>query len=328
MPGETRGPADDGHPAPRPASRADRPAASRLLSVGARSAERVAKVTGVDHALNEAVEEAIVRALRSPAVIRAIERSIEEHAANFEQDSDELAATTRRVLESEAAGQVWKEVLESDQAQQLVERVAKAPEVRAAITAQGAGLITDIGIRLTKITEEFDDRLERVVRRANADSETNQAGLATRAVAAAVDIGLLTAAYSLISGVLASIVSNIFGSTPSPVAVAGLSVLGVLVGGAVFAIFWALAGQTPGMRFLSIRLVHEASRDITLKRASRRVFAVVLSLLPLGLGYFAILRDPRRRAWCDRMTHTAVIYDMDARRAPHAGGRAHTTDVQ
>ena len=109
----------------------------------------MAKVTGVDHALNEAVEEAIVRALRSPAVIRAIERSIEEHATNVNQDSDELAAATRRVLESEAAGQVWKEVLDSDQAQQLVERVAKAPEVRAAITAQGAGLITDIGIRLT-----------------------------------------------------------------------------------------------------------------------------------------------------------------------------------
>lgn len=46
----------------------------------------------------------------------------------------------------------------------LVERIARAPEIRAAIASHGAGLITDIGVRLTIITEEFDDALERVVR--------------------------------------------------------------------------------------------------------------------------------------------------------------------
>ncbi len=321
---DARGPLEDDRypPARSNADRnADRNAASRLLSAGARSAERVAKVTGVDHALNEAVEEAIVRALRSPAVIRAIERSIEEHAGNFEQGSDEVAAIARRVLESEAAAQVWSEVLESEQAQKLVERVAKAPEVRAAITAQGAGLITDIGIRLTKITEDLDDTLERVVRPDDSESETNQAGLATRAVAAAVDLGLLFGAYSLISGVLASIASSLFGTTPSAPVIVVLAVIGYVVGGTVFAGFWALAGQTPGMRFLSIRLIHQGSEEITMKRAVRRVFAVILSLLPLGLGYFAILRDPRRRAWADRMTDTEVIYDIDARRAPYARER-------
>jgi uncharacterized RDD family membrane protein YckC len=315
---------EDRYPPAR--SNADRNRASRLLSAGARSAERVAKVTGVDHAVNEAVEEAIVRALRSPAVIRAIERSIEEHATNFEQGSDEVAAIARRVLESEAAAQVWSEVLESEQAQQLVERVAQAPEVRAAITAQGAGLITDIGIRLTKITEDLDDRFERVTRPDDAESETNQAGLATRTVAAAVDLGLLFAAYSLISGVIGSVVGGIFGATPAAPAIAVLAALGLLAGGTVFASFWALAGQTPGMRFLSIRLVHNSSEEITMKRAIRRVFAVLLSLLPLGLGYFAILRDPRRRAWCDRMTGTEVIYDMTSRRAPHAGERGAKDD--
>ena len=297
----------------------ERPRASRLLSVGARGAERVAKVTGVDHALNEAVEEALVRALRSPAVIRAIERSVEEHANNFEQGSDEVAAVVRRVLESDAADQVWSQVLESQQAQKLVERVAKAPEVRAAITAQGAGLVTDIGIRLTKITEDFDDRLERVVRRGEAESETNQAGLATRVVAGAVDIGLLFGAYSIISGVIGSVVGDIFGKTPSTLAVAVLVVLGLLSGGAVFATFWSLAGQTPGMRFLSIRIVHDGSSELGLKRATERVFGVLLSLLPAGLGFFAILRDPQRRAWHDRLAKTEVIYDMTARRAPHAG---------
>ena len=81
----------------------------------------------------------------------------------------------------------------------LVERVAGAPEIRAAIASQSAGLITDIGVRLTIITEGLDDAMERIVRPRDPDSETDQAGLATRLVAAGVDLGLLLAAYSLIS---------------------------------------------------------------------------------------------------------------------------------
>jgi uncharacterized RDD family membrane protein YckC len=93
----------------------------------------------------------------------------------------------------------------------------------------------------------------------------------------------------------------------------------VITGGAIFAAFWSLAGQTPGMRFLSIRLISLDSRHITFGRALRRVFGAILSLLPLGLGYLAILRDPSRHAWHDRMTRTEVIYDVVARTAPHAG---------
>jgi uncharacterized RDD family membrane protein YckC len=299
-----------------------RPPVARLLSVGARGAERVAHATGVDQALNDAAEEAIVRALRSPAVLRAIERAIENESLDTEAGRAEVSRIVKRVLESDAAGQAWTEFLQSDQAQMLVERIAGAPEIRAAIASQTTGLITDIGVRLTVITEELDDALERVVRPKSADSETDQAGLATRVVAGAIDVGLLFAAYSLISGVVASVVGSLFGAHPSAIALAILAVLGVFAGGAIFAGFWALAGQTPGMRFLSIRLTHHGSRDISLGIATRRVFAVILSLVPLGLGFFAILREPARRAWHDRLTGTEVIYDVVARTAPHARAAA------
>lgn len=292
-----------------------------MLTAGARGAERVARVTGVDRVVNEAVEEAIVRALRSPAVTRAIERALESHAADAERDSQEVALIVKRVLESDAAEGAWTEFLQSDQLQMLVERIAGAPEIRAAIASQGAGLITDIGVRLTVISEEFDDALERMVRRRDPDSETNQAGLATRTIAAAIDLGLLFAGYSVISGVLASVFQNVFGSSPSPIVVGAFSALGVIVGGAIFMAFWALAGQTPGMRFLAIRLTYHGSRRIPFRCASRRVFAVILSLIPFGLGYLAILRDPQRRAWADRMTGTEVIYDSVLRSAPHAGAK-------
>jgi uncharacterized RDD family membrane protein YckC len=299
---------------------ANQPPVSRVLAASAKGAERVAHAARVDRALNLAAEEAIVRALRSPAVIRAIERAIESQDLTARPDSKELAQLVKRALETDAAGQAWREILESEQAQMLVERIAGAPEIREAIAAQGAGLITDIGVRLTIITEGLDDALERITRPRDPDSETDQAGLATRAVAGAIDLGLLFAGYAVLSSVLASLVTDVFGRPLSLTAVIILATLGLLVGGGIFAAFWSLAGQTPGMRFLAIHVTRaDGPREITFGRAFRRVLAVLLSLLPFGLGYLAILWDPRRRAWADRMTGTEVMYDTITRTAPHSG---------
>jgi uncharacterized RDD family membrane protein YckC len=299
-----------------------RPPVARLLSAGARSAERVAHAAGVDHALDEAVEEAIVRALRSPAIGRAIERAIENHAMNVGLNNDEIAEVVRRALGSEAAEQVTAEVLASVEVQMLIERIVGGPELRSALRAQSAGLITDIGARLTQLTEKMDDTLERIVRRKEQEElETDQAGLVTRLVAAGVDIGLLFVVYSIASSVLASVLS---GSGLSLAAVIVLATLGFFAAGGFFVIFWALAGQTPGMRFLSIRIVHEGSRHITFRLAIQRLFALLLALLPLGIGYFAIVRDPSRRGWHDRMVKTEVVYDDLDIAAPHSGGRAGT----
>jgi uncharacterized RDD family membrane protein YckC len=300
------------------AANGDTPPATRVLTAGAKGAERVARAAGIDRVLDQAVEEAIVRALRSPAVIRAIERALESDVTSG-RSSEELAQLIKRILASDVADQAWGEVLESKQAQKLVERIAGAPEIRAAIASQGAGLITDIGVRLTIITEELDDAMERIVRPRDADTETDQAGLATRSVAAAVDLGLLFAGYALIASVVSSLFTTVTGEHPSLVWVIIGWTLAVLSGGAIIAAFWSLAGQTPGMRFLSIRLISLDSHGITFGRALRRAFAAILSLLPLALGYLAILRDPRRHAWHDRLTHTEVIYDAVARAAPHAG---------
>jgi uncharacterized RDD family membrane protein YckC len=285
----------------------------------------MAHATGVDRALDEAVEEAILRALRSPAVGRAIERAIASHTEAAGLSSEEVAEIIKQVLQSEAAEQAWAEVLASREVQMLIERVAEAPELRAAIAAQGAGLITDIGVKLTKLTEAFDDAMERIVRHRDPDSETNQAGLATRLVAFAIDFALLFAVYSLASGVIASVVSFSFGSTLSLAGAIALGVIAYLVGGAVLVLFWTLGGQTPGMRFLSIRLVQDGSHDVTLGRATKRLFALVVALIPLGLGYFWILRDPSRHAWQDTMTGTEVVYDQ-AQRAPYV--KAHPAEAR
>jgi uncharacterized RDD family membrane protein YckC len=311
----TRRGAPGSAPGTRASANADegRAPGARAVSAGAQVAERVAHVAGVDRLINEAVEEAIVRTLKSHTVIRALERAAESHAEAAELNSDEIRQMVRRALESDVGGAVWEEFLQSKQVESLVERIARDPEIRSAIAAQGAGLITDVGVRLTTLTEGLDDRLEQVVRPRSAESEIDQAGLATRAAAAAIDLGLLFIIYSLLSGVIASLISAVFGRPLSLASDLVLAGLGIIIGGAIFATFWALAGQTPGMRFLAIRLKHHGSRDITMGRAVARVFAVLLSLLPAGLGYFAILRDSRRRAWADRLTGTEVVYDSVAR---------------
>jgi uncharacterized RDD family membrane protein YckC len=306
-----------------------RPATSRLLGAGARGVERLASVTGADRALEDAMEEAIVRALRSPAVERAIERLIERNAVQeaLQQAiaSDEFADALVHALEGEMADRVWREVLASNQAQMLVERIAEAPEVRAAIAQQGVGLLTDIGRRLTAATEVLDDAAERLVQRMLGrpaeETETDQVGLVTRALATAADLALLGGVYWIASGVLASIAPLALGrggAGLTPLAAAILGGLGFMLGCAIFVLFWALVGQTPGMRFLSIRLEASGTNEIGFRRAIARLLAALVALLPAGLGFLAILVSPERRGWHDRIAGTTVVYDTRTEVAPWA----------
>jgi uncharacterized RDD family membrane protein YckC len=307
-------------------SRSRSPAA-RALGAGARGAERLVGATGVDKAIEDATEEAIVRALRSPAVERAIVRVlVEENAVGRALEraltSDEVAEAIVNALDSDVADRVWEEILASPKAQMLVERIAEAPEVRAAIAQQGVGLITDVGRRLTVLTEALDDAAERMVHgmlnRPGHEAETNQVGLVTRALAGIVDLALIGALLSIGSGLLASIVPAATGGSDglSIWGVLTFGVVGFLIGSAIFIAFWALVGQTPGMRFLSIHLDAGGSQEIGLRRAIRRMVAIPFSLLFAGLGFFAILLSPERRGWHDRFAGTTVLYDAEAAHAP------------
>jgi len=291
-------------------------------SSGSRSsvAGRLAGATGLERAVAGVVEETIVRTVESEAVIRALERIIEDGrlqaAVERSISQEQLEEAITKALDSELADRVWEEILASDKAQLLVERVANAPEVRAAITAQGFGLISDIGRQVSKLTEALDDVAERLAhtlfRRGDHEAETNEAGLVTRIAAAAIDLGLLSIFFSLTSAVLSAIVPTVFGESSdgiSPALFITLVSVGVVFAGSLFVSFWTLIGQTPGMRFLGIRLQYEGQNEIPFKVANRRIFAIPLSVIPLGLGFLAILVNPERRGWHDRMAGTEVIYD-------------------
>ena len=306
----------------------DDPLATRVLGGGVRAGRALADATGVNRAFDTAAEEAIVQALDSPAVERAVIRLADEGrleevlvVAAAHVDVEGLVS---KAIDSDAADRIWEEILASDKAQMLVERVAEAPEVRAAIAQQGFGLVSDIGRAIARLTEGLDDVLERiahgVLRRKEAEAETDQAGFVTRVVAFGIDIALIFGLLTLTSALIALIVPFAFGDGDG-LPTWGIVVLAVIVlgiGATLFVDFWYLVGQTPGMRFLGIRVVSEDRTPIQFGQSVRRVLAIPLALIPFGLGFLAILVSPERRGWHDKMAHTVVIYDDTA--APWSTG--------
>jgi uncharacterized RDD family membrane protein YckC len=293
---------------------------ARLLGSGARSARALAGATGLDTTIEAATEDAIVGAVQSAAVERALLRLLEgpalEEAMARALESPAVERAVLNALDSGLVDRVWDRLLASEEAQKLVERIAQAPEVRAAIAAQGIGLVEDIGRQLGGVTRELDDTVERIVRRvlrrAARSERSRNAGLATRGLALALDFAAVNLAFVGVSALISLVLGRAHGS--------GAVVVGtlawVVIGSAYLTTFWSLAGQTPGMRLLGIRLEAQGSRRIGLRRACRRLAGLALALLPLGLGLVGVIASEERRGFHDRAAGTQVVY------APRPGARA------
>ena len=298
------------------------PLAARLLGAGAKGAGAVGRATGIDKAVEIATEEAIVSAVESEAVERALARVLEgpvlDEAVQSALESAAIKKALIEALDSELVDEVWRRLLASQQTQQLVERIAEAPEVRAAIASQGVGLLGDIGRQIAKVARDLDDAVERVLRRVfhrrRRPLPTNRAGAVSRGLAMLIDAVFVNLSFTVLAGAL-TLVATIFGGDGTNVprgAVAAGSFIWLVVVGTYLAGFWWLAGQTPGMRFLGIRL---NVRRLPFGRAIRRLIGLGLSIVTFGIGFLGIVFGEGRRGWADRMGDTEVIYD-ERRPAP------------
>jgi RDD family len=309
------------------------PLSARLLGVGVRGARTVTRATGIDRAVEVAAEEAIVAAVESEAVERAMARVLEgpivEEAVQGALESEAVKRALLEAMDSELVDEVWRRLLASEEAQQLVERIAEAPEVRAAISAQGVGLIEDIGRTIGRVARRLDDSFERVLRRVlfrkPRPEPTNHAGAISRGLAMVVDGVFVNLGFTALAA-LVTLVGNAFGGngnggTGLAIAVGSSAWLAI---GAVYLVgFWSLAGQTPGMRFLGIRLSLRGSTGggggeggersdlerLSLGRSVKRLVGLGLSVLTFGIGFLGIVFGAQRRAWDDRMSGADVIYD-------------------
>ena len=79
-------------------------------------------------------------------------------------------------------------------------------------------------------------------------------------------------------------------------------------GGAFFAYFWHVKGQTLGMQVWKIRTVNDSGQIMTLSECAVRYFFATFSLFFMGLGYLWILFDPEKLAWHDRASGTRVEF--------------------
>jgi len=315
--------AEDQRPTRRPSF------AARLLGGSARSARVVAEATGIDDAMDLATEEAIVRALESPAVERALVRVLEgpavEEAVERLLASPAVERAAINALDSPLVDKVWDRLLKSDEAQKLVERVAEAPEVRAAITQQGFGLLEDIGRQIRRIAHRLDGAAETLARRLTFRSardkpeESDNAGLVTRALAFGVDGALVAAMFFAGTAVVDFTISAFteFDRSSTLAIILGIVSLVVLSASYLF-FFWTLTGQTPGMRFLGIRLDdYDGTPHLSPRTATRRLFGIVIAAIPLGAGFLMVLFSDRRRGLHDRIARTEVIL-VDRRGNPES----------
>ncbi len=300
-----------------------KPLSVRLLGAGVRGARQVGKATGIDRAVEVAAEEAMVAAVESEAVERALVRVLQgpavENAVQGALDSERVKEALVEALDSEMVDEVWRRLLASDEAQKLVERIAEAPELRAAISAQSMGLIEDVGRTIGKTTRGLDSGAERVARRVTfrppRTRPTESAGAVTRLLAFGLDALIVNLTFSGLAAIAALIASAISGdgNGVSGIALALGSAAWAGLGALYMVTFWSLAGQTPGMRFFGIRIGPESER-LSPRRSLKRLAGLALAAIPFGLGFLGILLKEDRRGWQDRLAATDVLYEPDVRR--------------
>jgi uncharacterized RDD family membrane protein YckC len=235
------------------------------------------------------------------------------------------------VIESDLTDELTRRLLESEEMTLAIKWVAQSPEVRNVIARQGVGLIEDVGRKLSAGARRLDDAVEIplrwLARRPRRRAPVGQAGAVSRGLAGVLDALVVNAMLFVLSAAIALVVSA-FGGSPgnSEALVAGSIVW--LAGAALYlAVFWTLAGQTPGMRFMRVRVAKTDGSGLTAGDSVRRLLGMVLAALPLFLGYALVLVNDRRRGLMDLFAHTEVSYVPDEFLPGPAGSRGGPTQL-
>ena len=303
---------------------------ARLLGSGARRVGAVAGATGIDRALEEAIADAVVRTIESPAFERAMAEVLDgpavERAVEQAIRSEAVERALTDAIDSEMIDRVWERLLASDEAQKLVERIAEAPEVRAAIAQQGVGLLSDLGRHIGEVARKVDDVVERIVRRLTfakpRTQPTDDAGAVSRLLAFAADGILLNLGVLGIGAIISFLINAVFGEgthREGPLVALGVTSW-IFLAGLYLVTFWRFEGETPGMRFIGLNLevggVDE--RQLGGRKAIARLFWLLFSFFPcFGIPLLGVLRRDDRTGLHDRRTGTTVVYkSAEARLAP------------
>jgi uncharacterized RDD family membrane protein YckC len=135
------------------------------------------------------------------------------------------------------------------------------------------------------------------------------AGLATRALALAIDVAIAQAIV-FAGGAVLALVASLVGDLKLDTTlgrVLAASAWAVTVG-AYFVTFWSTVGQTPGMRIMDVRVTMAGGEPPSVGRSLVRLIGLVLAIVPLFTGFLPVLVDDRRRGLHDFLAGTAVLH--------------------
>ena len=151
---------------------------------------------------------------------------------------------------------------------------------------------------------------------AQENLQGHYAGFASRFLAFAADMVVLTAGFLLILAAVNFVASFVTGKSVNFSRQDIWVVIGYVVWAFIyFAHWWGLNGKTPGGGLFGIQVLTDDGRDVSGRRAIGRTLAFPLSFLILCLGFLGILLGDRRRALHDVIAGTVVVYSWDARAA-------------
>ena len=257
----------------------------------------------VDQVLASQVpEEVLDRVLSREVAMRLTGRILSEPG---------IVPAANEVLESSAVDEISDTVLDSDELAAVITKIANSEEVRDAIAQQSFGLVTELGAQVSAQTRKLDGWLEKLPRRlVGKPARTGpvpEAGLASRALAFGIDYGVVSLFLFLLSAAV-NLITDFFTNNPPGVVALLLGAIAFGVVGAIYLVaFWTLDRQTPGMRFMRLKIEPVVEDDVSFWDALRRLVGFVLSFVFL-IGYLMILFSDRRRGLLDRLGDTVVIY--------------------
>ena len=127
------------------------------------------------------------------------------------------------------------------------------------------------------------------------------ASLGLRLMATVVDGALILASFVSLGFLVAHNASHPPAGKPAELlGIAGLALVGMLY----YAFFFALPASTPGMKYAGIGLCTFDDQTPTRAQLRRRLGAMLLSLLPVGLGLLWSIFDEEHLSWHDRYSQT------------------------
>jgi uncharacterized RDD family membrane protein YckC len=143
--------------------------------------------------------------------------------------------------------------------------------------------------------------LDELVPDAVDDEEIYQAPLSLRLMAAVVDASLVTAA-TLVLGF--ELVTRLHGYPSVRAAELGAAAALMIVSALYLVLFYGFAESTPGMRYAHIALSTFDGRRPRRAEKFRRLAALLLSVLPVGVGVLWSIFDEDHLSWHDRLSRT------------------------